>query len=193
MHKIIAIVGMPGAGKSTASDILLELGWKKIRFGDATMEEIKRRGMEISEESESIVRETLRVELGMDAYAKLNEYRLIEAAKNHNVVIDGLYSWQEYIYLKPKISRLKTIAIYASPKTRYSRLATREVRPLTAEEAKSRDYAELDNLKKAEPIAMADFTILNEGTIEDLRNNLKELIAGFEHDSQKNYLGAIFH
>ena len=175
MNKLIAVVGMAGAGKTTASDIFTGLGYTKIRFGQATMDEITRRGLEVNEENESFIRETLRIEHGMDAYAKLNEPKIREAIKRQSVVIDGLYSWQEYLYLKPKFPELKLVAIHSSPTTRYKRLSGRKERPLTFEEAQSRDYSELENIHKSEPIAMADFTIVNEGTVDELKMKINEL------------------
>ncbi len=176
MNKIIAIVGMPGAGKSTATETFEQRGFFKIRFGEVTMDEMKKKGMQVNEENESIVRETLRIEHGMDAYAKLNEPKIRQAMADGDVVIDGLYSWQEYLYLKPKFRNLLLVAVYASPKTRYKRLGERKERPLTEEEAVKRDYSEIENLHKTEPIAMADFTVQNEGTKDDLRNNVNVLI-----------------
>ncbi|MBI2133795.1 AAA family ATPase [Candidatus Woesearchaeota archaeon] len=174
MKKIIAIVGMPGAGKSTATAFFEEAGFRKIRFGDVTMEEIAERGLAVNEENESMVRETLRLELGMDAYAKLNEPKI--KAIHGDVVIDGLYSWQEYEYLKLRFPGLRLLSIITSPKTRYLRLAVREVRPLTKEEAEARDYAELENLRKAEPIVMADYSIINEGSMEEFKKCVENLI-----------------
>jgi dephospho-CoA kinase len=41
---VVAIVGMAGAGKSEVARIFEENGFKKVRFGDITEEEIKNRG-----------------------------------------------------------------------------------------------------------------------------------------------------
>lgn len=176
MSKVVAIVGMAGAGKSTVADLFVKSGCKKIRFGDVTMEELEKRGLVVNEENESVIRETLRIEQGMDAYAKLNEPKIREAAKSGDVIIDGLYSWQEYVCMKPKFPGLVLLAIYASPKTRYKRLASRHVRPLAEGEARGRDYAELENLNKGDPIALADYTIINEGSVEELKRKVADMI-----------------
>ena len=42
---IVAITGMPGAGKSTAAKALVTSGWKRIVMGDVIREEVKRRGL----------------------------------------------------------------------------------------------------------------------------------------------------
>ncbi len=167
--KVVAIVGMPGAGKSEVSRVFVNSGFTAIRFGDITDEEIKKRGLEVNEKNERIVREQLRNQHGMSAYAKLNLPRIDTALKVSSVVIDGLYSWEEYTFLKNNYKEdLCVVAVYASPKTRYERLAGRAKRGLTFAEAASRDSAEIENINKGGPIAMADFTVINESSLESL-------------------------
>ena len=50
----------------------------------------------------------------------------------------------------------------------------------TAEEAFSRDRSEILNLNKAGPIAMADYTILNEGSLKDLEVRTRNVIRRIE-------------
>src|SRR4030042_859149 len=175
--KVVSIVGMTGAGKSEVSRVFEENGFIRIRFGDLTDEEMKKRGLKPSEESERLVRELLRQEHGMAAYAKLNLPRIETALKSSNVVIDGLYSWEEYIYLKGCYGEnLYLVAVWSSPRLRYARLSTRSSRRLTPEEARSRDRAEIENSNKGGPIAMADFTIINEASLEDLERGTKRVL-----------------
>jgi dephospho-CoA kinase len=176
--KVVSIVGMSGAGKSEVARVFERNGFIRIRFGDLTDEEMKKRGLEPNEESERLVRELLRKEQGMAAYAKLNLPRIKEALKTSDVVIDGLYSWEEYVYLKGHYGEnLYLVAVWSSPRTRYARLSKRSSRPLTLKEAISRDRTELENTNKGGPIAVADFTIINESKLEDLRKEAKKVIA----------------
>jgi dephospho-CoA kinase len=175
--QIIAIVGMAGAGKSEVAGLFEENGFKRIRFGDITDEEIKKQGLELNEENERRIREQLRENYGMAAYAMLNLSRIDLALKESPVVIDGLYSWEEYSFLGNYYrNRFGVVAVWSSPKTRYARLANRGKRPLTAEEAAGRDEAEIEKLNKGGPIAMADFTISNEATLKDLKREVKKAI-----------------
>jgi dephospho-CoA kinase len=179
MMKIVSIVGMPGAGKSEVARVFEEKGFSRIRFGDVTDQEIKKRGLELNEKNERFIRELLRREYGMSAYAKLNLPAIDSALRSGHVVIDGLYSWEEYIFLMEHYGEaLRVVAVWASPATRYGRLAQRRNRPLTVEEAASRDRAELENINKGAPIAMADFTLLNESSLENLRRETERTIAG---------------
>ena len=168
MNKIIAIVGMCGSGKSVASEYLeKELNYKKVYFGGVTMKKLQEAGLEINPENEKMMREKLRKELGMSAYAKVLLPEIKELSKEHNVVLDGLYSWQEYKVLIEEIPNLKLIAIVTDKNIRYQRLEIREIRPLTNIEANNRDLSEIENIEKAPPIAYADYFIFNNGTIDD--------------------------
>ena len=179
--KVVAIVGMAGSGKSDVSRIFQRHGFTRIRFGDITDEEVKKRGMELNEENERRVREMLRQEHGMDAYAKLNLPRIEVALKESDVVIDGLYSWEEYTFLKAHYGEnLCLVAVWSSPAVRYARLTGRKIRGLAGEEAASRDAAEIANLNKGGPIAVADFTIINESSLQSLTGQTERIISGLK-------------
>jgi len=176
--KVVSIVGMAGAGKSEIAKLFQENGFTRIRFGDVTDEEVKKRGLELNEENERRVRELLRQEQGMEAYAKLNLPAIDSALRYSDVVIDGLYSWEEYTFLKSYYGEdFYVVAVWASPITRYARLTGRPDRRLTLEEAASRDRAEIENINKGGPIAMADFTIINESSLDDLRREAKRILS----------------
>jgi dephospho-CoA kinase len=179
--KVVAIVGMAGAGKSEVARVFEEHGFKKVRFGDITDEELKNRGLETNEENERYIRQQLRKEHGMAAYAKLNLPRINSSLKSSDVVVDGLYSWEEYILLKERYGeKLSVLAVWASPATRHGRLVHRAKRPLTLEEAANRDESEIKNSNKGGPIAMADFTILNEASLEELEKETERALSALK-------------
>ncbi len=181
--KVVALVGMTGAGKSEVARLFESSGFTRIRFGDVTDEEVAKRGLPLNEANERAVREQLRVELGMAAYARLNQPKIDTALASGDVVIDGLYSWEEYLFLKEQYGdRFCVVAVWASPKTRQGRLAGRRVRPLTPAEAVSRDKAEIEKLNKSGPIAVADYTLLNELSLSSLRENTKKIIAKIKNE-----------
>lgn len=188
---IIGVVGMTGSGKSKVSDYLVSKGFSFLRLGQITLDIVKERGLEPKEENERPIREEMREKHGMAAYAVLNIPKIDELRKdNTNIVLDGLYSWEEYLEFKKAYgNEFLCLAVYSSPKERYSRLENRtfdpakdkdmRFRPTTAVESQSRDYAEIENLHKAGPIAMADYTIINDGTIEELENRAKVFLESF--------------
>lgn len=186
-NKIVCVVGMPGAGKSLVSDELVKRGFAFLRFGQITLDIVKEKGLEPIEKNEREVREDLRRKHGMAAFALLNIPQIDELLKKSDVVVDGLYSWSEYKILKDKYGDLMSVvAVFAPPETRYERLTNRSVegdkaqrfRNFTKEEAKSRDYAEIENVEKGGPIVMADFTILNTGTVDELKEAVNKITSG---------------
>ena len=177
MNKIVAIVGMCGSGKSVASDYLESIGYKKVYFGGVTMEKLKEEGLDVTPDNEKMMRERLRRDLGMGAFAKILLPRIKEYFKDSNTVLDGLYSWDELKILKDELgNNLKVIAIICDKNIRYKRLESREIRPLTNIESESRDIAEIENIAKAGPIAYADYYVLNNGDLDSYKKRLEEIL-----------------
>ena len=186
-NKVIALVGMAGGGKTAVADEFKKIGYDYVRLGQITLDEVKRRGLEPKEENERPIREEFRANHGMGAFAILNFPKIDEKLEKSNVIVDGLYSWSEYKEFKNKYGdTFNVIAVYASPATRYSRLSDRAsrhgddpkmvFRSFSPEEAASRDYAEIEKVEKGGPIAMADYTIVNEGTMDELVTQTKTII-----------------
>lgn len=175
MNKLVAIVGMCGSGKSIASEFYENRGYEKVYFGGVTMDKLKEEGLEVNPENERFMREKLRKEYGMAAFATLLLPKIDSLLENNNVVLDGLYSWNEYIMLKEKYPNLKLLAIIVDKNIRYKRLESRVIRPLNEKEATKRDITEIENLAKAGPIAFADYFIINNGDENDFLNRLEEI------------------
>ncbi len=182
-NKIVCLVGMCGSGKSVVSDELVKGGYHYVRFGQITHEIMKERRLPINEDNERAVREALRKEHGMGAYALLNLPKIEELLKKGNVVADGLYSWTEYKILKNHFTeRMVVLAVLAPPSLRYQRLEHRSFdpsgknRPLSSEKAQARDFSEIENIEKGGPIAMADYYILNTKGVEELKAEIKVML-----------------
>jgi dephospho-CoA kinase len=177
--RVVAFVGMPGAGKSSCVEYLEQQGMPSTYFGGITVDEVKARGMEVNEANEKLVREDIRAKEGLGAYAK----RIITkidgfAAQGHkHVVADGLYSWTEYKIFKERWNDDVTIIAIAAPRQlRHERLAHRSVRPLTDAEVTAREYAEIENIEKGGPIANADYTIVNDSTVDEMIAKLNQIL-----------------
>ena len=177
MNKIIAVVGMCGSGKSELTKFFLKDGFDSIHLGDVTMNELKKRGLPVNEQNERAVREEIRAAYGLGAYAILLYPDILKKAEEKPLVLDGLYSWSEYTYLKEKLGdALSVWAIVTDAGIRRERLAKRPVRPLTAEEVDRRDKSEIENLEKGGPIAAADKYLINNGTPEQLKEQYDRLM-----------------
>jgi dephospho-CoA kinase len=177
--KAIIFVGMPGAGKSICVDHVKAKQIPWVYFGGITIDEVERRGMEVNEANEKFVREDIRLKEGKGAYAIriLSQIEGYFEKDNSYVVVDGLYSWTEYKIFKDSLGERAVIIAITTPRhIRHARLANRPVRPLTEQEATTRDYAEIENLEKGGPIANADYYLLNTGTREQLLVELDKIL-----------------
>lgn len=192
--QLLVIVGMPGAGKSVVVEHLRSKGWIVVHFGAITMRELEKRGLAISESNERAVREELRRTYGMAAFARLSIDEVRNGLAKGSTVIDGLYSWSEYKFLRNELSkRLCVIAVFTSKHIRYERLLHREIRPLSYEEAEARDFAEIENLEKGGPIAMADFTVQNDRSLAKLYSNIDRLLDSLSKNETDRGATSILH
>ena len=176
--RVLALVGMPGSGKSLCAKHLETRGFFQFRFGSIVTNEVQRRGLALTPQHEQEVREAFRAQDGMAAIA-LRALPILRAEleRRRSIAIDGLYSFTEYELLQAEFrSTMVVVAVVADRALRYQRLTGREERPLTPEEALARDFAEIKNLEKGGPIAIADYTLLNNAAPGALLANLDALI-----------------
>lgn len=181
--KIIALTGLPGSGKSSAVDYLTEKGIPKVYFGGVVLNGMKKAGIEQTPENEEKYREDLRTEKGKDFIALeiIEEIKDLYHSGQHRIVADGLYSWSEYKLLKETFHRhLTVVALFCPKHLRHHRLANRPVRPLTEAQANERDYAEIEHLEKGGTIAMADFTVINDGNYEEFYAQIDDVLSQIE-------------
>lgn len=178
---IIAILGMPGSGKTEAIEYLEHsYHLPKVYFGQITIDEVSRRGLEVNSVNERNVREELRARNGKEYYANEVMKAIDAISESDTVLVESLYSWTEFQTLKRRYGNtLHTIAIHASPELRHTRLTTRPIRPLTKEEAEIRDVSQLEQLEQGGPIALADFVVANDGTLEEMVIELDRILSLF--------------
>lgn len=176
---LIAFVGLPGAGKTTATDYVTSKGYPKVYFGGIIYDEMDKVGLEHTAENEKAFRVEIRQKEGSDfAAQRINQqiHSLTEAGQR-KIVIDGLYSWDEYKCMKHEFPcELEVIAIVAPKRLRHSRLAARPKRPLTELESTERDWSEIEDIQKGGPIAIADHYITNDGDFDKLYKQIDVIL-----------------
>ena len=180
MNKAVAVVGMCGSGKSVLCSYFTDMGWSSVYFGGVAVSQLKKNGTPVNEANERAIRESLRRDLGMGAFAIILKDEIMDKLQRGNVVLDGLYSWSEYVILKELLGdNLVVLAVVTNSGIRKQRLSSRTVRPLTAEMVDSRDVAEIENSEKGGPIAKADYYVLNNGSEQQLKAQFHEFMDWF--------------
>ncbi len=177
---VIIVVGMPGSGKSTFSIVAKELGIHVINLGDIVREEVVRRGLEQNLENLLKVAKQLRETIGNDAIMKLAIPKIKEALTTHCIiVVDGVRSLDEVECLKKEVGvEIVVLAVYAPPKLRFQRLASRgrPGDPKTWEEFRKRDLEEL-SWGLGNIIALADIVIVNDSSYEKFISSVRSLLS----------------
>lgn len=179
--KVIAVVGMCGSGKTEVVKYLQKKkNWPKIYFGEATFDRIKKESLEVNYQNERMVREKIREESGMGAYAKLALPKINKLFADNDIVLaESLYSWEEYKIMKENFKdNFLVIAVFASPKIRLERMMARHnERPIKdMAEFIARDYNEIEGTDKGGPIARADYTIINESSLEEFHKQIDSIV-----------------
>ena len=174
--KVIAISGMPGAGKGVASNAGRQLGLEVFVLGDVIREETERRGLKPTPQNIGSVMLDIRAKEGPNVVVR----RLlpkIEQAKSTIVIVEGIRSLHELNELRVKFEVI-SLAIHASPKSRFQRLLSRNRSddPKTWEVFQERDFRELD-VGLGHVLATADVVLTNEGSITELEAAFKVAFA----------------
>lgn len=173
--KIVAFVGLTGSGKSSAVDYLTDKGYPKVYFGGVIYDAMDAAGIERTQENEKEFRVAIRKQEGEDFAAKriIQQIHDLIDAGQRRIVADGIYSWTEYKIMKQEFpGELTVFAVVAPKHLRHHRLTMRPERPLTVEEANRRDWAEIEDIQKGGPIAIADHYIINNGNLDHFHEQI---------------------
>lgn len=173
---IVAITGMPGAGKSTAAKALEAHGFKRIVMGDVIREETQRRGLEPDERNTGKVMLELREKYGPGAVAEIC-LKSLKAMKESAVIVDGIRSYSE-VEVFAREGEVKLLAIHASRDRRFKLLTERgrSDAPTSRASFEERDEREL-SIGVGNAVALANESLSNERvTLEELGNRAVETV-----------------
>jgi dephospho-CoA kinase len=181
--KIVAFVGLSGSGKSSVVDHMASKGYPKVYGGGVLYAAMAEAGIERTQENENNFRRESREREGADYIAvridkEIND--LINAGQ-HRIIVDGLYSWDEYKTMKSEFpGELNVVAIVAPKHIRHHRLLTRPERPLTETEANERDWREIEDIQKGGPIAIADHFVINDKDMDNLTTQIDQIMESID-------------
>jgi dephospho-CoA kinase len=174
-HRLIGLTGTNGSGKGEAAAFLVTRGYAYFSLSDIIREKLAEDGLETSRDNLIRKGNDLRRLGGADILA-----RLVMAKVRGKAVIDSIRNAQEIEYLKKQPGFI-LLAIDAPAALRFARVQKRgRDESAGTLDAFIRKEAEENGADPAAQqlrhcIALADATIVNDGTLEDLTRKLEEL------------------
>jgi len=177
--KVIGLVGKAGAGKDTVAGIIGRR-YPSVRMGDVVVNETRRRGLPVTDENVGAVASALRLEEGMDAIA-VRCMGEIESISSPVVVVNGIRGADEVRLFRFQFPKFILVEVWAPERLRYERIRARgrsdDIDNL--EDFKSRDSRE-SSWGLDEAVAMADFRIENDGSLEELESRTWDVVEKIE-------------
>lgn len=171
---IVALVGLPGTGKTEAAAFFQKKDLPVISFGKIVNDYINKEKLTHSEEVHKKAREEIRTKYGKEAMAVLNVKEIRNTLKNNQIIIvEGMRSWEEYLYLKkefPEVN-LVIICLYTEKHLRYGRISKRNNR--SEYYGEERDINEIIGINMGPTIAYADFLIKNNYSRDEFYDKLE--------------------
>jgi dephospho-CoA kinase len=162
---IVALTGMPGAGKTTVANYLHDTGIPLLIMGDVIREAAESQGLSPTSDNLVNLMIKLRKKNGPGAVAHLiaNKINLMRKEDNklNVVIVDGIRSMAEVEVLKD-MGNVKLLAIHGSTFTRYTHVKERKRSdvPSNIGEFDKRDKTEME-VGISNAIALADETVSN--------------------------------
>ena len=176
---IVGVTGTNGAGKGAVVDYLVQKGFKHYSAGGFITEEIEKRGMPVNRDSMRLVANDLRKSQN-PAYLFESLYqRALDGGGD--AVIEAPRAIAEGEFLKGKDVPL--IAVDADRTIRYERISKRgsvkdnvSFEQFSAQEDRELNATEAHDMNILGVMQLADFTLNNNGTLEELHAQIDEVL-----------------
>jgi len=176
---IIGIVGEIAAGKGVAAEYLKQkYGAAIFKFSTSMRDVAARLYLDPTRENIQKVSTVLRAGFGDDIFAKVMA-KDAAASKAPFIITDGIRRPSDIVELA-KLPNFHLLAIVADEKTRYERVRTRNENVDDANktwENFQKDAMAETELRIRDIAAKAEYTIDNNGTIDDLHRDLDAIVA----------------
>ena len=183
---LIGITGTDGSGKGTVVDFLVRKGYTHYSARAIWEEIFKERGIENTRANMRLLANELRKEHGND-FVVTYYLKRMEEEKPQRAIIESIRATAEAETLKKNGGLL--LAVDADQKLRYERVQGRRAPSdkVSYEEFVRHESMEMNDpdphgMQKQRVIAMADYTITNNGTIDELRTQVDFFLKAVEID-----------
>jgi len=189
MPKIVGLTGSIASGKKLVKEALMRKHSAYYSSLSALImeEAIKKRGLPVNKETKAAFANEMREKYGGEVLARV-AWNFLNKDKEL-IIVDDIKNPAEIEFLKKASGgNFVLIAVDASVETRWQRLQEAHAKgtaslkdPKTAEEFLQLDAAELTSggpqgMNVQQCMAMADHVIVNDGTIEDFKKKIAEVI-----------------
>lgn len=174
--RIIGLTGRNASGKGEVAAYLRKKGFQYLSLSDLIRDELEKEGTEINRDNLIKKGNELRERFGPDTLAR----RIMERVRKKSV-IDSIRNPKEVEYLKMQKGFI-LLAVDAPVELRFARaqMRGRKESASTLEEFIAKETEELAGSEKGQQLLnclkMADITILNSGSLEELHQKLEELL-----------------
>ncbi len=174
--KTIGLTGTNGSGKGAAAEYFISKGYAFYSLSDVIREELKKDGLDLTRDNLIRKGNELRAAGGADFLAR----QVMEKVEG-KAVIDSIRNPEEIRFLKDKKNFI-LLAIDADVELRYERVKKRgrdESAATLQEFIEKEDEEKTTNPMQQQLhtcLEIADFTVLNEGSLEDLYHKLEKFL-----------------
>jgi dephospho-CoA kinase len=175
-YRLVGLTGTNGSGKSEAAAYLVNRGYAYLSLSDIIRDKLREEGREASRDNLIAEGNALRREHGPDVLARL----VLEKVRGRTV-IDSLRNPHEVALLKRQ-EGFVLLAVDAPAAVRFERVRRRgrNESAATLEEFVAKEREEMAANPEAQQLdrclSLADITIWNGGTLDELHRRLEEVL-----------------
>lgn len=181
---IIGITGTDGAGKGTVVALLKKHGYTHYSSREFIVAEIERQGLEVTRNQTRLTANEMRATYG-NAVVVLKAFERAAEEGQENVVIESVRALAEAEFLHERNAIL--LSVDAAPEIRYKRVQARRSHTDKVSYEQFLEHEELEKndpdphgMQKAKVMEMADYTITNNGTVEELQQQVESFLQKYQ-------------
>ncbi|MBT6730362.1 AAA family ATPase, partial [Candidatus Peregrinibacteria bacterium] len=183
MYQYVGLTGLMGSGKGEIVKMLQGRGFEYVSLSDMVRAEATSRGLENTRENLQNIGNELRSSGGAGVLGAKVRERILGDSEGKNWVIDGIRNPVECLELR-ELEDFQMIGVHASDEILITRMLdrNRDGAQVTKEQLEERlkrgkgigEPPEGQQVSKC--LDMADFFVINEGSIEDLHKKVEHFI-----------------